>query len=389
MKKHYYKITDGSNIEGINKTGLLGSGKDLHGWYDTKIEGILDIYNKGYPVGSIEPIHDPKEIELYNQQCPKPIDPVSLIPRINWSVIERVKESTEIKEIDFDCLDTPEESIQHILTGLERGEVGSLVSSGGTGKSYLALHNSMLMSLGLPSHLSRSQIPRKVLYLSLEDKIKGIRNRARRIFKSEQWGENEKKVIKKNFRAIPTRLCLYDENKDPNWVKINDLFKDKPHPDLLIIDTARRAHNLDENSSGDMNAYMSLLEAIGERYQCAVLILHHTSKAATWGKARGEDVGAGAARGSSAVVDNGRGTWVMVKLPKDYAKGLTDEERSRCVLLEHEKCNAERALDPAILERTPEGILKPLSDELKNKINGEKEKSKESPSKKENGGFLS
>jgi RecA-family ATPase len=84
---------------------------------------------------------------------------------------------------------------------------------------------------------------------------------------------------------------------------------------LLILDTLRCFHSGDENDSKAMSVLMGYLRAIAARTDCAIVFLHHTSKALA---VSGQGDLQQASRGSSVLTDNIR--W------QAYLAGMTSEE---------------------------------------------------------------
>lgn len=354
--KCYYKITNARLLPPTPKLILVG---DIYWGYQSKNlkKGILlkdnTTLSEILPV-NIKDIPSTVQEDLLNLSASPP---EYIFNERGFCIIDKPKYTTA--EVDFDLVLSEEESIDFIITGLEKGEVGSLISAGGTGKSMIGLELSMKMALGLPSLLTNKPTSRNVCYLSLEDKIKGVSNRTKRIAKHMQLKSYDLKALKQNLRVIVDSINVGSNKTELNALPILDLFVGKESPDLLIIDTARRLHHLNENDSADMSAFISLLEAVGEHLGCAVLLLHHASKSSTGAKARGEEVGSEAARGSGAIVDNGRGTWYLYKMPRKEADNLnlTEEERQNYLILDHTKCNAERSQKRKILKRNNKGII--------------------------------
>jgi RecA-family ATPase len=84
---------------------------------------------------------------------------------------------------------------------------------------------------------------------------------------------------------------------------------------LVVIDTLRTSHLADENDSAAMSRLLAIMQGAAIRHDCAILFLHHTSKAATLG---GHGATQQAARGSSVITDNARGQF--------YLSGVSEAE---------------------------------------------------------------
>jgi RecA-family ATPase len=158
-----------------------------------------------------------------------------------------------------------------VVYGLQRGEIGVLFGQGAVGKGYFLKHfftneNNLLF-----------EKPIKILYLSLEDDFISITNKY-----------DNMKIVHK---------CIdfgFDLGTEKSW-------KDY---DLVIIDTWSRylAGEFDENSNKEMGkAYEKIIKQAKE-YNCAMLVVAHTNKAAL-GE---EELDIGALRGASVLSDNSR-----------------------------------------------------------------------------------
>lgn len=73
--------------------------------------------------------------------------------------------------------------------------------------------------------------------------------------------------------------------------------------DLLIFDTLRKLHDLEENSSGEMKVLLEIFDRIALETGAAVLLIHHTNKSANLNGQQGDQ---SSARGSNAIVGNTR-----------------------------------------------------------------------------------
>ena len=94
---------------------------------------------------------------------------------------------------------------------------------------------------------------------------------------------------------------------------------------LLVLDTLSRIHTLDENDNGQMARLVSQLEHIAAQTGCAVLFLHHVSKASA--RERGDEQQA--ARGASALVDNARWSGYLTQMSESDGKYLSDRPYDR------------------------------------------------------------
>lgn len=212
------------------------------------------------------------------------------------------------------CYQTEPKPRNYILPGLIPGTVGSIVSPGGQGKSVLALMLAHLVAGGVDL-LDFGIFPMgRVVYLSAED--------------------NED-IIHERLYHIGSKLDTRQRESCSEWIYAEDLTKVTPdlingelagewrkeverlasESRLLILDTLRSFHSADENNSQAMAVLIGHLRAIAARTGCAIIFLHHSSKALA---VSGQGDLQQASRGSSVLTDNIR--W------QSYLAGMTDEE---------------------------------------------------------------
>jgi RecA-family ATPase len=212
------------------------------------------------------------------------------------------------------CYQTEPQSRDYVLPGMTPGTVGSIVSPGGQGKSILALILAHLVAGGVDL-LDLGTFPiGKVVYLSAED--------------------NED-IIHERLYHIGSKLNTRQRESCSEWIYIEDLTKVTPdlingelaeewrkeverlasQSCLLLLDTLRSFHSADENNSQAMAILIGHLRAIAARTGCAIIFLHHSSKALA---VSGQGDLQQASRGSSVLTDNIR--W------QSYLVGMTDEE---------------------------------------------------------------
>jgi len=136
-----------------------------------------------------------------------------------------------------------------------------LSGKGGTGKSFLALQISKSLSEG--RSLFELQTARSmVFYLDYENSYPLLIERLRKLDVREVFFWHLSAEIS------PPRL---DED---NWQLLFEL----PRDSLIIFDTLRAAHHLDENSSRDMAIILGRLKELREA-GFTILLIHHTGKA--------------------------------------------------------------------------------------------------------------
>ena len=344
---YYYKITNGKLFK--DAKDLLEIKEELIGCWTEPISHSI-ILDGIKVVAEIIPIKLKNKVENMILCNPlKEIDSkytVKLSKKINFL---KIGECGKNRKIDLDF----------ILPGLPRKCVGTLVSPGGTGKSLAILQTAANCVIGKKELLNQSLKKRVVAYISLEDPEEVLNNRMHDLYHQLKPTDKETTLLDINLLACATKLSVAPSNKEPvTPEEITQLFANIT-PDLIILDTARRAHQLEENSTGEMSLFISALETIADTLNCAILILHHTSKSAAYAAGKGEDVGSAASRGSTVLVDNARAVWSLQTMNVKDAdkKNISSDERKNYLKLEQTKCNYQRAMKTQWLERINNGFF--------------------------------
>jgi len=201
-------------------------------------------------------------------------------------------------------------ALDFVMPGLPLGLVGSWVGQGGCGKSYLALEAALSIAMG--RKFGRDTPKRgKVFYFATEDPLNQLGQRVQNIL--SRWGvasgSPELAFLDANFHLFPLlgeKTDIMEEDDGPVILdQIEALiagFGDGGDPlRLLVLDTLRRFHTLDENSNGEMARVLGVMERIAVQFKCSVLFIHHVTKNAA---ANGQAAAQQAARGASVLVDN-------------------------------------------------------------------------------------
>lgn len=221
------------------------------------------------------------------------------------------------------------------LPCLRIGTVGGLVSPGGAGKSMLVMQLALAVATGLDAIPGLLALPGwqslktgKVLYASFEDGEDDAAARLHSIWSSIGPGADSAAIgLAAQNLAVDTLTGvrppdLLDHSEWHAW--LDDATKGRR---LVVLDTLRMAHLEDENDSSAMSRLLATLQGAALRNGCAVLFLHHTSKAAALS---GQGAAQQAARGSSVITDNARGQFYLSGLSEADAQsdGLRLYDRS-------------------------------------------------------------
>lgn len=246
--------------------------------------------------------------------------------------------------------------LDFVLPGLLAGTVGAMVSPGGAGKSMLALELAVLVTTGHDVSGFGQGVQRhtgKVAFLAAEDPADAIRHRLHALGRHLSPGAREQFAM--DCIIEPLAGLQADINK-PDWLEFVEAMASGRR--LLFLDTLRRFHNFDENDSGQMAQLIGILEGVAHRTGCAVVFLHHASKAAAL---NGQGDMQQASRGSSVLVDNVRWQMFLAGCSKAEADALGIDEAMRGYFVREgvSKQNYDKKPEDGWLRRVDGGILIP------------------------------
>lgn len=104
----------------------------------------------------------------------------------------------------------------------------------------------------------------------------------------------------KAYRGLPPMLRLMDHHQ-----QITGIIQHW-QPALIVVDSLRQAHHLDENSSKDMAALMSIFKQWTDINSASVVLVHHTAKGEVEGGWKASARGSGEIIASAGVVIEAR-----------------------------------------------------------------------------------
>ena len=150
--------------------------------------------------------------------------------------------------------------------------LGMMFGASGTFKSFIALDHALHISHGLPWLGRRSSIG-PVVYIAAEGGA-GIYRRV------AAWHKEHNLPLSERFRVCVVPLVLsISEHVDALAAAIEAM---PERPSLVYVDTLSQTFDGDENSATDISAYLRLINAnIRARFQCCVVVIHHSGHAAT------------------------------------------------------------------------------------------------------------
>jgi hypothetical protein len=236
------------------------------------------------------------------------------------------------------------EALNFVLPGLVAGTVGALVSPGGSGKSAAALQIGAQVSGG-PNLMGIESSLGKAAYFPGEDPEIAVRHRLFAL--GEHCSESQRMEMQANYHIEP--LDAYTVNiLTDDWA--NYFLKAAKGRKLLMIDTLRVSHQLDENDSGAMSQVVGAMKKIASVTGCSIIFLHHTSKSSALNDQGAEQQ---ASRGSSVLVDNIRWQGYMKNMSEADAKqlGVEDSQRRYFVQFGVSKQNYGSPFEPVWLRK--------------------------------------
>lgn len=205
----------------------------------------------------------------------------------------------------------------YILPSLRPRTAGLIVAQEGVGKSFLALEIGLAKASGFDLTGIGITGPGRVSYFSKEDPPEIIEERLQSIalFLPSEARESSDGLEIVSLYGKPATLA--SEKSVVNENLIRQIIKAGSGKDLLIFDTLRKLHDLEENSSGEMKVLLEIFDRIALETGAAVLLIHHTNKSANASKQQGDQ---SSARGSNAIVGNTR--WSLhLETVKDLEAG--------------------------------------------------------------------
>lgn len=270
-------------------------------------------------------------------------------------------------------LETPPVAREWAVEGFAPvGKVTVLAGPGGVSKSMLALHVLMYAALGRQWGPFKPSGPLRSLYVSYEDDKPEMHKRVFNLVEAlRELDDGVFDALYDIKGSVMNNLLMYAADDDAvSWLLLTKPerfgapersarvdwlvgFLERNKVRILVLDPAVYTHQLEENNIADMAMYMQTLSYIAKNANCAIVVLHHMNKAASWLTL--DDVNQGSLRGASSFADNSRSVGVVVSMPiKDAANyGLPAETAtsSQYAVFKHTKHNYSASLGTHIFER--------------------------------------
>ena len=191
----------------------------------------------------------------------------------------------------------------YVLPSLRPRTAGLIVAQEGVGKSFLALEIGLAKATGYDMTGIGVTGPGSVIYFSKEDPPEIIEERLQSI---APFIPNEERARADGLEIVSLYgkpATLASEKSTLNEKLIRQIIKTGSGKDLLIFDTLRKLHDLEENSSGETKVLLEIFDKIALETGAAVLLIHHTNKSANLNGQQGDQ---SSARGSNVIVGNTR-----------------------------------------------------------------------------------
>jgi len=237
---------------------------------------------------------------------------------------------------------------------LVRGEITVLGSPGGFGKSSLAIGMGISIAVGkalLEEKIYGDEL--SVVLINAEDSTAELRRRVVASCMAHSVLEHELSrlyVAGVDHPGVQALSFLRTNPKnvselDGSGLATLEQLLEQRRPDLLVLDplvALCSGGNINDNSS--MSLVIRALKGLAIKFDCAILIVHHTRKG-------GEAGSAEAISGAASIVNLSRRAIMPVGITKDEAVqlGVSSDERWRYFKLIDAKTNlAPRGIDPPI-----------------------------------------
>ena len=261
----------------------------------------------------------------------------------------------------YDAFTHEPETLDFCLPGLLSGTIGALVAPGATGKTLWALQAAVTVAGG-PDLLELGPVPTgRVVCLSAEDPDALLARRFHAL--GAYLSVAQRGTVVENLDIYPLLGCGADV-MTPEW---RDWIRDVTRRvRLVVLDTLRRFHQLDENDSGQMAKLLGYLESVCRDNATTFLYLHHLSKAGAANSGTEQQ----ASRGSSVLTDNARLQMNMMVMSRKEAEeyGVDEKRRRYFVKLTYSKVNCCEPLPDCWYQRQEGGVLRPATLEKHPKL---------------------
>lgn len=276
----------------------------------------------------------------------------------------------EISWLDLrSAVENEPEPLDFVFPGFKSGTVGALVSPGGTGKTMLALQVAVTVATGADllnladMDSAWRLVTGPVVFLTGEDPADVLDGRFHAI--GRHLNTSQREAMYNNLAVAPLVGFSADmmSGEWRHWIE-----NVTRGARLVVIDTLRRFHQLDENDGGHMAGLLAYMEQLCRANRTSVLFLHHTNKAGAFNSGDAQQ----ASRGSSVLTDNARFQANLIGMGAAEAEiwGVDEECRRHFVRWSFPKLNYSAPISDRWYRRYEGGVLKPAVLERQRKAKG-------------------
>lgn len=219
-------------------------------------------------------------------------------------------------------MDIPEQSFL-VKNLISECSVNFLSGEEGCGKSLLAMNLALSIAVGASKWLAYDVAKQgKVLYLNNELAFSDFARRLKSMSQSlPARGDISNLIVPKEVPALTE--C---------WNTLNEVCE-REKPCLIVVDCLYFAHDKDENDSSQMKALMRQFLALRDRFHLALLLIHHTKKAARYEKMHNDQM-----RGSNVFGGITDTVLQVRRSAADESKRIIKPTKFRHVSDENRKC---------------------------------------------------
>ena len=217
---------------------------------------------------------------------------------------------------------------QHLI----RGFLSLTVAPGGLGKSSMVLVEALAMATGKPLLGDAPPKPLRVWVWNGEDPREEIERRiaAACLQYDIQSDDIADRLMIDSGRDVPIQIATANGGGVQVGKPVTDALIaaiKASKVDVLIVDPFVTSHTVPENDTTAMNAVVAQWRLIADATQCAIELVHHTSKA---GAMNADDFGVYASRGAGALIDGVRSARVLSRMREEEAEkfGIEDAPAS-------------------------------------------------------------
>jgi len=218
---------------------------------------------------------------------------------------------------------------------LLQGHLTVVVSPGGIGKSIWSMSAAVGVATGKPELIAGASDAKhgRALVINSEDDNDELCRRLAAILERHEIGPSrlDGKLFIQSTYGETSRIAAYDAGSGE--VREGGLFNQvqdfalEHGVSLIVLDPLVGLHNAPENDNGAMEQVALVLRRLAQVTGAAVLVIHHTRKGATGGKADSYAGEMDAGRGASALVNAARIVKTISRMPKEGSKDPVIEWR--------------------------------------------------------------